>query len=45
MTGLSQGLGNGHIGIFVKNFEFDGVDVDVWGLIDLYYLAELNCEL
>jgi hypothetical protein len=35
MTRLSQGLGNGHIDIFVKNLDLDGVDVDVWGLIDL----------
>jgi hypothetical protein len=35
MIRLSQGLGNGCIGIYVKNFDLDGPNVDVWGLIDL----------
>ncbi len=35
MIGLSQGLGNGHIGISIKNLDLDGADADVWGLIDL----------
>jgi hypothetical protein len=35
MIGLSQGFGNGHIDIFIKNLDLDGADIDVWGLVDL----------
>jgi hypothetical protein len=34
MIRLSQGLGNGYIGIFIKNLDLDGADANVWGLIE-----------
>ncbi len=35
LTGLTQGLGNGCIGISIKNLDLDGTNADVWGSIDL----------